>query len=68
MNKTLIATLNWNDYQRTKRCINSLEKVLEKNISVIIIDNNSKNFEYNKLCKLIKKKTSSYEEISYTSF
>ncbi len=56
MNKTLIATLNWNDYERTERCINSLSKVSEKNISIIIIDNNSKNLEYEKLCSLIKKK------------
>ena len=68
MTKTLIATLNWNDYQRTKRCINSLARALKKNTSIIIIDNNSKNLEYNKLCALIKKKTSSYKEIDYSFF
>ena len=65
--KTLIATLNWNDISRTKRCINSLVKVSEKNTSIIIIDNNSKNDDFEKLCSFVKKKSSSYLKIDYLS-
>lgn len=68
MTRTLIATLNWNDLKRTKRCINSLIKTIKKNVSIIVIDNNSKNFEYKKLCSFIRGKTSSYKEIDYSYF
>lgn len=50
MNKTAILIINWNDYQNTKECLDSLIINNPKSsYSIIIIDNNSKDWSREKL-------------------
>lgn len=51
-----IIILNWNGFENTKACLNSLLKVKGVNYKVIVIDNGSLNNEYEKLHKLFGKK------------
>lgn len=49
--KVFIVVLNWNNYDDTKECIESLEKITYPNYEIIIIDNSSKDGSTQKIQK-----------------
>ena len=56
MKKTLaIIVLTWNDFDNTKNCIRSIYPQLNKNIKLILVDNNSDEDIYKKTNTWIKK-------------
>ena len=56
MKKTLaIIVLTWNDFDNTKNCIKSIYPQLNKNIKLILVDNNSDEDIYKKTNVWIKK-------------
>lgn len=61
--KVSIILLNWNGYNDTFECLNSLQKVENKNIEIILVDNGSDNDDYLKFediypdIKVIRSKT-----------
>ena len=56
MKKTLaIIVLTWNDFNNTKNCIRSIYPQLNKNIKLILVDNNSDENIYKKTNNWIKK-------------
>ena len=52
MNKTAILIINWNDYQNTKECLDSLiQNNSENDFNIILIDNNSQDGSKERLIK-----------------
>ncbi|HYK08315.1 MAG TPA: glycosyltransferase family 2 protein [Candidatus Eisenbacteria bacterium] len=49
-----IVILNWNGYQDTVECMESLLRIKYRNFRVVLIDNASENNEYDKLIKKYK--------------
>ncbi len=47
----LISLVNWNRYQDTIKCVNSLKHLNYSNFKISIVDNNSTNDSYNKIRK-----------------
>lgn len=56
-NNCLIATVNWNDFNRTSRCIQSLINSNSKNCDFILVDNFSNNKEYKLILEFLIKIT-----------
>lgn len=54
MNNCLIATVNWNDFQKTSRCIKSLINCNSRKCDFLLVDNFSNKNEYSKLLKFLK--------------
>ena len=54
MNNCLITTVNWNDFQKTSRCIKSLINCNSNNCDFLLVDNFSSQNEYLKLLKFLK--------------
>lgn len=57
--KVSIVILNWNNYEDTIECIESLEEISYRNFEIIIVDNGSTNDSE----KILRKKFGSYEFI-----
>ena len=51
MNKISIVVLNWNNYQDTLECMNSLIEVNYENFNIVIVDNGSRNNSVSKIKK-----------------
>jgi GT2 family glycosyltransferase len=47
--KTLISVLNYNNFLATKKCINSILSIPQKNLKIFIVDNNSSDNSFLKL-------------------
>lgn len=52
MNKTLIIILNYNGWQDTKRCVESLDHQTDKNFDIYLIDNASLDESFDELQKI----------------
>lgn len=66
--KVSIVILNWNGWQDTLECLNSLEKITYSNYEVIIIDNNSTNESVEEIKNWIaNKKTSVNHKLMISS-
>ena len=47
MPKVFIIILNWNGWEDTKECLESLDRVAYDNFEVVLVDNGSKdNFQF----------------------
>lgn len=51
MPKVFIIILNWNQYDDTKECLESLDKLEYQNYDIVIVDNGSKDDSFEKLKK-----------------
>ena len=67
MNSSLIAVTNWNDFEKTSRCINSLINCQPKNYDLIVVDNFSNKTQYSLLLNFLYKITKK-NKISFYSF
>ena len=57
MKKSLaIVILTWNDFNNTSKCIMSILPQLNEKYKIILIDNGSNNFYFNKNLNFLKKK------------
>jgi len=54
MNNCLITIVNWNDFQKTSRCIKSLISCNSNSCDFLLVDNFSNKNEYLKLLKFLK--------------
>ena len=54
MNNCLITTVNWNDFQKTSRCIKSLISCNSNSCDFLLVDNFSNKNEFSKLLKFLK--------------
>ena len=55
MNSNLIAVTNWNDFQKTSRCILSIIKCVPNNYDILVVDNFSSEQQYSLLLNFIYK-------------
>lgn len=60
--KVLIIVLNWNNYEDTKECLESLEKIIYSNHEVIIVDNASTDKSTQKIQKEFPQHTYLYNK------
>ena len=69
MNSNLIAVTNWNDFQKTSRCILSIIKCVPNNYDILVVDNFSSEQQYslllNFIYKIAKKKKIEFFSIRY---
>ena len=54
--KLAVIILTWNDWKNTIQCIESLLKSNYKNFDIILVDNNSDIFNFEKKINWLKKK------------
>lgn len=53
--KVVVSVLNWQHYQNTINCINSLQEMDYDNFEIIVVDNNSRNDSYKIIAKTFPK-------------
>jgi len=72
MNNCLIATVNWNDFQKTSRCIKSLINCNSRKCDFLLVDNFSNKNEYSKLLKflkiILKKKNIHFQKFNFRNY
>jgi len=42
-NKAAIILVNWNDYETTKECVQSINNTVTQDVEIIVVDNESTN-------------------------
>lgn len=62
--KIAIIIINYNKYEKTIECINTIKKSKFKNYKIYLLDNNSQNDSYNILYE--KYKNDNYIEMIYS--
>ena len=72
MNNCLITTVNWNDFQKTSRCIKSLINCNSNDCDFLLVDNFSSKNEYLKLLKfltiILKKNKICFQKFNFRNY